>query len=167
MSTRRALIARFLPGVVGAWRTGAGPGWSGCGSSSGEAEGRLRWWASRRDGSRTPIRPHGEFPTIGNAAFEARIRRTLPNESAILMVPSGRADLTLGPGICRLFVEVPAIGLNTTTSAGGGAVVPIPNPADPALRGGELFLQAAVFDTGGFPAEVVSPSRARHLMTND
>jgi hypothetical protein len=96
---------------------------------------------------RPPRLAAGDAPIVGNAAFGFEVSDTRPSAPLALMLSALRATTPLGP--CTLLVAPPSVDLFAVANGQGRAVVGVPIPAGPALRGAYLRWQALTLDAGG------------------
>ncbi len=86
-------------------------------------------------------------PYRGNDAFAFHLLPVLPGASCVFGVSLATRTVPIGP--CTLYLADPTIWLPLTANAVGGAVINLPLPLDPAVRGFTLFAQGFAFDPLG------------------
>ena len=103
-----------------------------------------------------PVLGSKQAPTVGNQNFALELHGAAPTSPVTVLIGANPAWQPIDLGVvgvpgCKLLVG-PLVSLNTITSAGdmlraeGTATVPLPLPNDPALRNGQIQVQAVIAD---------------------
>ena len=85
-----------------------------------------------------------------------------PNALHALFLGSSKTNLPLGGG-CSLLTS-PVVSVPGLTDAGGSGAVPIPIPADPVFKGGQVLFQYFIADPAGAFAGLGTLSDGLHVL---
>lgn len=97
----------------------------------------------------------GGMPVLGNAAFGLSISFALGGAPALLLLGAEGAEIAAPFGILHVSLAAPHVLLPLTlggaagVAGSGGATLPLPIPAVPALQGLSAYAQALIADPGG------------------
>jgi len=105
------------------------------------------------------------LPRLGNAAFALRIEMARPSAGALFAVGATGASTPFGP--CTLHLAWPFAVFSAVTDLGGLAVLPLPVPDSPALRGAVALAQAVVADPCGAWQQLLAFTNALELTLGD
>ncbi len=107
-------------------------------------------------------------PFVGNPTFALEVSNALPGTGCLVLLNVvARERAVLGAGGCLLYPVIPAVSASLAVDHLGTATLPLAVPNDPALRGLELFGQAAAFDPAGAWDGVFALSNGLHLLIGD
>lgn len=96
------------------------------------------------------------LPRAGNDAFGVFLTQALASTTVFWGLDTAAGQLPLGGG-CTALLASPVF-IAASTDPAGNALLPLPIPADPALQGVELYVQAIALDPRGQLAGVAAAS---------
>jgi hypothetical protein len=88
-------------------------------------------------------------PTLGNTAFAVALSNARSFAPALFLFSDTPAQIALAPSACSLYLAAPISTILRFTDGRGAASLPIAVPNFPALRGIDLYFQAAIFRSPG------------------
>ncbi len=115
-------------------------------------------------GSRGVPRLRSNEPYSGNDVFALHLLPVLPSVPAVFGVSLGTRSVPIGP--CTLYLADPVVWMPVSANAAGGALIQLPLPPDPSVRGFVLFAQGFAVDPLGGALGLVF-SEALRLVVGD
>ncbi|MEM7201306.1 MAG: ELWxxDGT repeat protein [Planctomycetota bacterium] len=99
------------------------------------------------------------LPVVANPGFALQLSTARPSAAAALLLAAAAA-----PGSCTLMLTAPVVALPAQTGASGAALIPLPVPPIPALRGSSLYAQGMIANPGGPLAGLVDVTHALRVV---